>query len=83
MTAGALGPAVEHVLEFVQEGFHILEVAVDGGEADIGDFVEGAEAIHEEFADLGGGQFAVGAFGQNGFNLIDNFGELSHWNRTL
>src|SRR5690349_9345444 len=43
--------------ELADEGLEVLglaEIAVDRGEADIGDLVQGGERIHHRFADMGG-----------------------------
>ena len=44
--------------EFFQEVVDVFELAVDGGEADVGDFVDFVELLHDEFADDFGGNFA-------------------------
>lgn len=40
----------DQVFQFTEESLHILEIAVDGGEADVGDLVEGEEALGEQFS---------------------------------
>lgn len=50
----------------------IFEVAVDAGEADVGDGVQVFEARHDELADLAGGAFALGRVDDEGFGFIDD-----------
>ena len=54
------GRRFQQVLEFVHELFHVLEVEVDGGEADVGNLVEFAQPGHQNFADQIGDDLAVG-----------------------
>src|SRR5271156_4983749 len=59
------------VIHLAEEGFEILglaEVAVDAGETDVGYFVDLFEGVHDEFADLGGGDVGVAG----GFELADD-----------
>ena len=60
--------------EGAEEGLEVLgfaEVAVDAGEADVGDGVHFFQCFHDEFAELGGGD--VGFAG--GFELADDAGD--------
>ena len=41
---------VEQVLELAHELIDVFEGAIDGGEADVGDFVELVDFFHDEFA---------------------------------
>jgi hypothetical protein len=55
-----------HLVHQRPEVVHVLEAAVDAGEAHVGDFVELLELAHDEFAQAGGGGFA-GAGGEQLF----------------
>src|SRR5690348_8527426 len=47
-------PLGQHRLELVDEVVHVLELAVDAGEADEGDLVELAQVLHHQLANVGG-----------------------------
>src|SRR5579859_1855216 len=68
--AGAV--AFEQVFEFFLEFANILEVAIDGGEADVGDGVEAFEVLHDQFADFGGGALAFGRVHQVALGGVDH-----------
>jgi len=74
---------LEQILQLGQKRFDILKIAIDGSEAHVGDLVERFEALHDKFADVGGGDFAVGAFGKFAFDGIDDFREFSDADRTF
>ena len=42
-----MGPSGEHALEFAHELVEVFELAVDGGEAHVGDLVELLELVHD------------------------------------
>jgi hypothetical protein len=60
----------EEAFEFELEFVDVLEVAIDGGEADVGDGVDVFEAVHDEFADGGGGAFALWGVDDEGFDGV-------------
>ena len=60
------------VFEGVYEVANAAKLAVDGGEADVGDFTFVFEAIENEFADFGAGDFALVALVEFGFDIIDD-----------
>ena len=39
--------AVEQFLDFIEHGFYVGERAVDAGEADLGDFVQAPQVVHD------------------------------------
>ena len=49
----------EQLCEFIHERIDILELPVDGSEADICDFVDALELLHRELADIDGCHLAV------------------------
>jgi hypothetical protein len=52
LTACAPRPPLEHRLDLVDELGDVLELAVDGGEADVRDLVDAAQGVHHELPDL-------------------------------
>jgi hypothetical protein len=56
-------------LYFVYKFFDIAEFTVDGGEADVGHFIQLAKATHYFLANSGGGDFAIVQLGQ----FVDHF----------
>src|SRR5215813_13059896 len=68
--------ASDQVLELVQELVDVLELAVDGGEADVGDLVELAEALHDDRPDAGGRDLALLGVVEHGLDLVDDPVEL-------
>jgi hypothetical protein len=63
----ALRPGFQRVDEGAELA-RLAEVAIDRGEADIGDVVEALQPLHHQFADLLGGHIAIG----RGFELADD-----------
>ena len=51
MCGVALGLVRKKLVELVHEGVDVLELAVDGGEADVGDLVHAAQLVHHLLAD--------------------------------
>lgn len=49
----------KQLLQFAFEGFDVFELAVDAGEADVGDFVDFFQGVHDVFADDFAGDFAA------------------------
>jgi hypothetical protein len=68
--------AGEELFEFSFEFVDVFEVAVNAGEADIGDGVEILEVFHEELADFGGGSLSFGGVHEEGFGFIDEVFEF-------
>ncbi len=64
--------AAEQLFELGFEFADVLEVAVDAGEADVGDGVDVLEALHDELADGAGGALALGRVDDEGFGLVDD-----------
>ncbi len=60
--------AADEVFDFGEELGGVAEAAVDGGEAEEGDFVELFELVHDLAADDGGGDFAFVL----GFDFVDD-----------
>src|SRR5690606_20050454 len=54
------GQLALQAVEFLAEFGHVLERAVDRGEAHVGDVVELAQLVHHELAHAARGQFALG-----------------------
>ena len=50
---------LQQLSELAHEAVDVLELAVDLGKADVGDLVEGLEALHNKLADLRRGHLAV------------------------
>ena len=77
---------------FFAERVDILEAAVDGGEADIGDFVELVQFVHHEFTDQPRRHFALAQRAQlvadvihggiDGFDRHGSFFERLHHARA-
>src|SRR5438445_10693580 len=64
--------ASDQVLQLVQELVDILELAVDGGEANVSDFIELAQAFHDARADLSGRHFALFRVVEPRLDLVDD-----------
>ena len=66
---------LQHPCHFLHEGGEVGELAVDGGEADIGDIVQFFERLHDRLTDLAGGDFflkgVIGELFHRGDNLLD------------
>src|SRR5688572_14866569 len=75
--------AAEKVLELAQELVHVLELSVDRREADVGDLVELAEAVHDARSDVGRRHLTLLGVVQMSFDLIHDCVELSGRNRPL
>src|SRR6185437_1066536 len=61
----------EQLLQLFLEFAYVLEVAVDAGKADIGDGIEGLQAVHQQLADFAGGALALGRVHEEVFGLVD------------
>ena len=79
----SLWPSFEQAFEFFLELADVLEVAVDGGEADVGDGVEALEVIHDEFAHLRCGALALGRVDQKALGGVDDRFELARRDWTF
>jgi hypothetical protein len=77
------GAVFEEVFEFGHEFLDVFEIHVDAGETDVGDFVEFLQAMHDHFADFGGGQFPFGGFVDHAFDFVHDGFELGRGNGTL
>lgn len=62
----------EHRLQFVHKIVYVLELAIDAGKADIGDLIYQPQMLHDDLADLVGGDFRIEAVVDFPF---DNFNE--------
>jgi len=69
--------ASEQAFQLFLEFADVFEVAVDGGEADVGYGVEAFEVLHDELADFAGGAFALGGVHEEGLSGVDNFFQLA------
>jgi hypothetical protein len=61
----------------------VFEIHVDAGETDVGDLIEFFEAMHDHFADFGGGELALGGFVDHAFDFVDDGFEFRRRNRAL
>src|SRR6266852_5944267 len=66
------GAVLEQVFQLGHEFLHVLEVHIDAGETHVGDFVQFFQAMHDHFADFGGGEFALSGFLNDAFDFIDD-----------
>ena len=64
---------VEKLADGFVERTDVFKLAVDRGEAHVGDFVDFAEFIHRVFADAGGGDFTLQRVLQLGFDIVHRF----------
>src|ERR1041385_2001783 len=74
------------LLEFVDlalELTHVAELAVHGGEADVGDLIDAPQFLHDARADVGRLDFAIGTVLQFGFDPIRDALELLDADRPL
>ena len=74
---------VHKLFQLCHEGFHVLELPVYGGEADIGHGVQRAQVIHDDLPDLCAGNLPVLRAEDIRLNGIDHFLDLLHGNGTL
>jgi hypothetical protein len=82
--ATASGSLVKYqVLQFIEESLDILEVAIDRCEAHIGDLVQIAEPLHDQFSYLRSRYLSISAVRELSLDRIYYFGEFSHWDRSL
>src|SRR5712692_5247433 len=75
--------AADQVLELQQELVDILELPVDGGEADVGNLVQLPEPVHDEGADLRRRDLPLFAVVQAAFDLVHDGVETGGRHRTL
>lgn len=80
---GAAGGALFHLLDFVHEFAGFLELAVDGGVADVGDGIDGLEFFHGAQADETAGDFASGFGAEFGHDFVDEAFEGVEFDRTF
>src|ERR1700693_770703 len=69
--------------QLVHEFFHIFKIQIYRSEADVGDFVVAAQAIHDEFAEFAGLALAFLRIDDKGFGLVHNLLELADWHRPF
>jgi hypothetical protein len=84
--AGSLffdGAVFEEIFEFGHEFLDVFEIHIDTGEADVSDLIELFEAMHDHFADLGGGGLAPGGFVDHTFDFVDDGFEFRRRDRAL
>src|ERR1700733_3576286 len=67
----AWAASAQQSFELFLEFAHILEVPIDGGEADVGYRVEAFEMRHDQLADFAGGAFALGGVHQKTLGCVD------------
>lgn len=79
VTRGATGKGLDFGDEFV----HVLELAVDGDVADVGDGVDLVELVHDLGADDGGGDLADVVFVKVGEDFFDGAVEAVHGDGAL
>jgi hypothetical protein len=80
---GAAGGAFFHLLDFVDEFAGFLELAVDGGVADVGHGIDGLEFLHGAQPDEAAGHFASGFGAELGDDFVDEAFEGFQFDRTL
>ena len=64
--------AIEQPFQLFLEVADIFEVAVDTGEANVGDGVEAFEMVHDQFAHFAGGAFALGSVDLKALGSVDD-----------
>src|ERR1700733_14435941 len=72
MSTSLLRAVFQQAFQLVHEFLYVLEVEIDGGEADVGDFVELLEMIHQQAANFRGGAFAVGGLADVGLGFVND-----------
>src|SRR5215471_16790046 len=65
------------------ELIYVLKIAVDGGKANIGDFVNLLEPLHDEFTDFTGSPLTLRRIHHKLFNIVYDVLHLAHGNRAL
>jgi hypothetical protein len=73
----------QEIFQFGHELLDVFEIHVDTGEADVSDFVEFFEAMHDHFADFSGGEFALRGFMDHAFDFVDDGFEFRRGNRAF
>src|ERR1700677_2093676 len=81
VSAGA--PPAQQPFQLFLEFAHILEVAIDGGEADVSYGVERFEMRHDQLADFAGSALALGGVHQITLCSVDDGFKLAGWHGTL
>src|SRR5216683_5341031 len=77
------GAILQQILQLTHKFLDVLEVHVDGSESHVGDFVEFFQAVHNHFADFGGGELALGGLVHHAFDFVDDGFEFGRWHRPL
>src|SRR6267142_542613 len=73
----------QQLLQFRAELVHVLEIAVDGGKADIGDLVDQLQALHDALADFRGGAFALRRIDHVLLHFVHDLFHPAHGNGAL
>src|ERR1019366_2998324 len=71
------------MLQFVEERLFILKIPIYRRESHIGDFVEFAEILHQEFSYIYSRYLPVWGIADLRFHPVDQLGEPRHAQRTL
>src|SRR5258708_15056961 len=74
---------LQQIFQLAHEFLDVFEIHVDAGEAHVGDFIELFEAVHDHFADFGGGELAFGGFVHDAFDFVDDAFEFRRGHRAL
>ncbi len=69
----------QKIFEFGHELSDIFEIEVNGGEANVCDFVVAAEAAHDEFTDFAGFALALGGLDNERLGLVHDLLEFADW----
>ena len=74
---------LQQLVQLIHKGTDVLELTVDGGEADIGDLVHILQFFHDQLTDFGRGDLALHLILESLLNVIGDFFQCSHGNRAL
>ena len=74
---------VQQLIQLIHKGADVLELAIDGSEADIGNLIYALQLIHDQLADLSRGNFPFHLVLQCLLDLAGDLLQRSHGNGTL
>src|SRR5260370_7568599 len=74
---------LQQILQLAHEFLDVLEIHVHAREAHVRNFVELLQAVHDHFADFGGGQLALGGFVHDAFDFVNDAFKLGRRHRPF
>ena len=79
----ALSLVFSQLLQLRHELLDVLEIEIDGGKPDVGDFVVAPQPVHDQFPDFAGLAFPLRRLDHEAFGLVDDLLQLADRHRPL